>query len=173
MAAAFGALGDDDIGAGLRRTYGFRDAAGHEGDFGAGLMGAVDERLYVLLGSRPGEGDRRRAQLERRGEAFFDQAEQQEIQREGLVGFGPDRGRAAANSLGAQAVTAHRAEPAGIRDRRDQIGRIDRAHAAERDRMHDAQHVANPRADHVVLAIFMEARCKGSSRPSTTLRSEG
>ena len=87
MAAALAALRDDDVGAGLDGALGFRHRAGHVGDLAAGLVRAVEIRLQILLGPRPGELHHRRPQFERGGEAVLARVEQQKIQPERLVGL--------------------------------------------------------------------------------------
>jgi hypothetical protein len=113
-------------------------------------MGAGNERFHVLLGPRPGERDRRRAQRKSGGKAVFIEVEEKEIQRECLVGPLPDRRRPGSNLVRAHVVAAHGSKPARARHGGHQVGRIDRSHASERNRVLDIQQVANRRPDHAV-----------------------
>ena len=110
MPAALGALRDDHVGAGLGRPDRFRHAAGHERHLATRVVRPRDVRFDVLLGPRPSERHMRRALFERRGETFLLGREDQEIERERLVGAFADGGGALSNLFGVEVMTAHGAE---------------------------------------------------------------
>src|SRR4029453_9971390 len=70
---------------------------------------------------------------------------------------------AGANLLRGQIMTAHGAEAARARHGGDQLGGVDRSHAAERDRMIDLQEVADRRSDHDSLFGSKVQKPGGSS----------
>src|SRR5262249_34706682 len=98
------------------------NSARHEGDLGAGIVRAIDVGLDVLVGARPGERDRGGPQREPGGELLLVDVEDQEVERERLVGALADGRDGRANALAVHVVTAHRAEPARVRHGRDQLG---------------------------------------------------
>jgi hypothetical protein len=105
----------------------------------------------VLVGPCPRELHHGRAQRERHGEAVLARVEQQEIEPERAVGLRTDRVGALADLLRGLIVAAERAETAGARDRRDQLGVRRRAHAAQGDRVIDVEEVADRRSNHVAF----------------------
>jgi hypothetical protein len=170
MTTAFSALRNDDIRACLDCTARLGHAAGHERHLGAGVMGAGDDRLQILAGLRPGERDHARPQRQRGDEPVFAHVEDEEIEAEGLVRLVANRGCRVANLLGREVVAPERAKPARVRHRRNEIGRNDRAHAAQGDRMLDAEQVANRRADHHDLLCSVRP-LRGSRRQTTGILS--
>jgi hypothetical protein len=112
-----------------------------------------DEGFQVLLGPRPGKRHYRGAHCKRRGKAVFLDVEEEKIQSEAVVGPLTDRRRPGSDLVRVHVVTAHRAETARARHRGHELGRIDRSHAAERNRMLDIQQVADRRPDHGFLPV--------------------
>ena len=79
-----------------------------------------------------------------------------------------DRRRPGSNLLRAEIVTPHCPETPGARHGGDERRSLDRAHAPERNRMLDLQHIADRRADHdcisrSLLAIRRTRRPHGSA----------
>ena len=123
MAAAFGALRDDDVGAGLGRLHRLRHAVRHERDLAAGVVRAVDIGLQVLVRPRPGELHHLRPQRERRGEAVLDACRTAGSSARTACWFARAAPRCRSRICsGVQIVAAHGAEPAGIRHRGDRSG---------------------------------------------------
>jgi hypothetical protein len=126
-------------------------ASRHEGDLAARLMCTGDIGPYVLLRSRPRQRDHRRPQGKCRRITILLHVEDQEIQPERPVGPFADRRRRVSNLLRPEVMTTHCAETARVGDGGDERRCIDRPHAAEHNRMLDAQEVADGRSDHRFL----------------------
>src|SRR5579872_2655742 len=71
MAAALGALRNDNVGTGILCTNCFLHASNHERNLRAGIVRARNERLYVLVRTRPCKCNHDRTFGERCGETLF------------------------------------------------------------------------------------------------------
>jgi hypothetical protein len=98
-------------------------------------VGALHIRLHVLLRPRPGKGDHRGSQNERRCERIVLDIEEEKVQGKRPICKFANRGRPGMNLLGRQVMAAHGAETARTGHGGHELRRVDRAHAAERDGM--------------------------------------
>src|ERR1700730_1258491 len=79
VTTALTALGDDDICPSFRRAHRLLNRSRHIGDFTACLVGTVEIRLELLVGSSPGELHDGGAEIESCGEAVLARVEQKKI----------------------------------------------------------------------------------------------
>ena len=158
MAAALGALRDDGVGAGFDAGQRLRYAARHVGDLAARIPGASNPGFHVLVGARPGERHGGRAFVQGGLETLFFGVKDQKIQGERAVGLAPDFGGGSLYLGRAETVASHGAQPAGFRNRGDERRRMDRSHAAEKDRVVDVEHVADRCSDHEKTPCFILIR---------------
>ena len=146
MAAGLGALGDHGVEAAVFAGLGVAHGAADVHHLQPRRVKAIDEvaRRHAEAGDegrRPFLDDDVGGLFQR----FGDSGEQVDAER-----FFRERAHAAhllADFVGAAAGHAERAEAAGLRHRGAEFGVGDAAHAGEQDRVVDAQHVANGRAD--------------------------
>ena len=148
MAAGFGALRDQDIGAGFGGAQRFGNFPGHMHHFATGVMGALKIVAQVLFFARPGEGGDRRAGAQCDREHVFLDLKQEVIDAEGFVGALMNGGDLVLQRRSVERRGAERAEAAGVGHRGDQRRGGGAAHAAEHDGMVDAEQIANARVNH-------------------------
>jgi hypothetical protein len=149
MTATFRSLCDNDVGTGGNATLRLGHAACHQRNFAAGVVGAIDIPFQILLGPRPGQGNRRRLFTQSGGKAILIEQEHQKIERKRFASQGTDRDRRVVDLRGGELMAALGAKSTRFTDGGDHLGaRVATAQAAECDRIFYSQQATDARPNH-------------------------
>ena len=137
VAAAFGALGDDEIDSAGGRGDGVAHLAAHAADEDVVAVELVDH----LAGDAEAGDEDARPTVDDGLDAFLHLTRQrgEQIDTERLRGEGLDLGDLLAEFIGLHRARAERADAAGLADRRDETVVTHPAHAGEHHRVFDVQ----------------------------------
>ena len=142
MAAALGALGDDDVGAGVGRAPGLVNGRDHVHHAGTRRVGPGEERGQVELGPWPGCREYGRSGGEHRVDGRGVGLEQQQVESERTIGGGADGAGQLRDLVRRATGAALDAQAAAVANRDDQLGAGATAHPAEHNRVLDAEKLA-------------------------------
>jgi hypothetical protein len=134
VAAGLRSLRDDDVRARCNTALGLGDASGHQCDLAAGVVGAIDVALQILIGPGPSQRDCRWLFLQRCGKAILFKQKHQKIERKRFFGAVPDCSRGLMDLNNGELMTSLSAKSTGLTNRSDQFrAGVAATQAAERD----------------------------------------
>ena len=146
--SAFGPLRNDGVRAGLGRARGLTDRVGLMHVHCATRVRTLCERAQVIFGARPSGRDHARACRDDSVDLIFVDREQQEVQAERTAGACADGLDGGTDLLRVHRAHSQRTEAARFAHGGNEIRPRRAGHAAEHDRMADAEQLSESCLDH-------------------------